>query len=471
VRDRLLPILDAAGDRRIDLIIGSHYDEDHLNGLVPIIEDQSIAIGEAWMPPTANDSVPHPLDAMLSGADLLPQQFYGEGADETLDTYLQVKRADCETLLVLEGRSDLNADEGLHRRHYAIRRSRPRNEAIGFFRTQLAELVPEGECDHGTDQSIESQPEIEAAIRDVSRNDVPWLWSGRLPTLDDALTFARSTRERRPEVARAHALSLANIRKGAAKDAINAVALYEVAQALQRRRIPLRSEIIADGMPKRYVWRRNEHRFIPSAVSGDELELVLLGPSRSLVRKHWNRLPVADAAFVAFRFLSEIKSITPSNQLSYIARIGFAGQGILISGDAGCVDFQEARGQYYPALLNAMLPLHVVQIAHHAGNNAHFYRVLAAAKFPEQDARSLLLLSHAANDRTRPSPEFREFLLGTLRQGDDVRLLFTSHPTRDKVADYLAAIHPVVGAPNTVGDVRIAFNGQRWDVKSHAVSP
>jgi hypothetical protein len=159
------------------------------------------------------------------------------------------------------------------------------------------------------------------------------------------------------------------------------------------------------------------------------------------------------------------------NQLSYIARIGFAGQGILISGDAGCVDFKSARDAYYPDLLEAMAPLHVVQVAHHGGNNAHFYRVLSAAKFPEQNDRSLMLLSHATDDKTRPSPEFREFLLSALKKGDDVQLLFTSRPTHDKVIDYLGAVHPTVGASGTVGDVKIVFDGKRWRVKAHAVAP
>ena len=250
-------------------------------------------------------------------------------------------------------------------------------------------------------------------IRKAGRID----WSTRRPysrwtlNLDDQVEIAKMMRERRPEAAEAQARSLANIRKGAAKDAINATALHAVMQALCGRKVPVRCEIIPNGTPRRYAWRKGERRFVAGALPTDGLELKLLGPSRALVRKHWNRLPVEDASKVAHFFLSEIKSITPSNQLSYIARIGFAGQGILISGDAGCVDFKSARDKYYPDLLNAIHPLHIVQVAHHGGNNAHFYRVLSAAKFPEQSDRSLLLLSHATNDRKRPSSEFREFLL------------------------------------------------------------
>lgn len=474
VHRRLLPILDASGDRRIDLILGTHYDEDHLNGLVPIIEDESVTIGEAWMPPIANDSAPHALDATLSDADLLPHQFYGEKGDRSLADYLSVKRSDCETLLVLEEGRQRAAERSLSAfRTMSLGERLPLEDHDRFFRAQLDELVPEGECYHGTDQETEGHPEVNAAISNIRRLDQPFRLGWIKPTLpsslDDQLKLARAVRARRPEAGEAQRLSLSNIRKSAAKDAINATALHAVMQALSGRGVPVRSEIIDDGIPRRYFWQNTTRRFISGNVKGDGPELKLLGPSRALVRKHWDRLPVEDAARVALSFFSEIKSITPSNQLSYIARIGFAEQGILISGDAGCVDFKSQSGEYYEQLLGAMLPLHVVQIAHHGGNNAHFYRVLNAAQFPEQADPSLLLLSHATNDKTRPSPEFRDFVLGTLKQGDDVRLLFTSKPTIGKVADYKDAIHPVVGASNDVGDVQIVYERQRWRVQAHAV--
>ena len=474
VHKRLLPILDASGDRRIDLILGTHYDEDHLNGLVPIINDGSIAIGEAWMPPVANDSAPHALDATLSDADLLPHQFYGENGARILAAYLSVKRSDCETLLVLEERRQRVDERSLSTfRTTFLNQRLPLEDHERFFRAQLEELVPEGECYHGASQETEGHPEVNAAIRNIRRLDWSfgpgWLKPGLPSSLDDQLETARAVRAQRPEAGEAQRLSLSNIRKSAAKDAINAKALHAVMQALNGRRVPVRSEIIDDGMPRRYFWQDSARRFISGNQKGDGPELKLLGPSRALVRKHWDRLPVEDAASVALSFLSEIKSITPSNQLSYIARIGFAEQGILITGDAGCVDFKAQDGKYFVQLLEAMLPLHVVQIAHHGGNNAHFYRVLNAAGFPEQTDSSLLLLSHATKDRTRPSPEFRDFVLGTLKQGDDVRLLFTSKPTVGKVVDYKDAIHPVVGASHDVGDVQIVYESQRWRVKAHAV--
>lgn len=41
----------------------------------------------------------------------------------------------------------------------------------------------------------------------------------------------------------------------------------------------------------------------------------------------------------------------------------------------------------------------MIQVAHYGGANAHFYRVLNAAKYPEQHDWSYLLLSHATEDK------------------------------------------------------------------------
>jgi hypothetical protein len=52
VHRKLQEVFESFGDphRGIDLIIGTHYDEDHLRGLVPIIADETVDIGEAWLP-------------------------------------------------------------------------------------------------------------------------------------------------------------------------------------------------------------------------------------------------------------------------------------------------------------------------------------------------------------------------------------------------------------------------------------
>ena len=113
-------------------------------------------------------------------------------------------------------------------------------------------------------------------------------------------------------------------------------------------------------------------------------------------------------------------------------------QGILVSGDAGCVDFKpEGKKPYYPKLLKALSPLHVVQVAHHAGYNDHFYRVLDAAQYPMAVAQSFLLVSHATHDRHRPSAEFREFVEHVRHDPEIIRVLFTTQPRASRrLADF-----------------------------------
>jgi hypothetical protein len=477
VLERLLPILRESGDLHIDLLIGTHYDEDHLNGLVPIIRHEEITIGEAWMPPVANDSEPHALDAGLSQGDLLANQFYEDPDGDRLAFYLGVKRADIETLRALEGQGDWSDEESLTSFRQKLL-SQPLNDDPpheGYFREQLDGRDAPDECDHTSDLEVEPSPEVERAISSARRGraepEALWFDGPFALSLDDQAMLARRVAKASPEAGAAQLLSFSEIRKSAAKDAINAVALHEVVTALRERDVQIRTEIIEDGEPRRYAWRQDTKRFVPAARGGDQPILTLLGPSKGLVKKHWHRLPVEQSTKVALSFRVPIKSITPSNQLSYVLRLEHREQGILVSGDAGCVDFKQSGSVYHPRLLAAMLPLHVLQVAHHAGNNAHFYRVLEAAGYPAQADPSFLLLSHATNDRFRPSEEFRLFLLGTLGLGDDVKLLFTSQPKPEKSKDFVTAFHPVVGARDDRGDVRIVFEDGGWDVRSHAVAP
>ena len=65
----------------IDLMIGTHYDADHLEGLVDIINDPSISIGEAWLPPVANDTQRHAADDAIGNRNLLALQLAGKDGE------------------------------------------------------------------------------------------------------------------------------------------------------------------------------------------------------------------------------------------------------------------------------------------------------------------------------------------------------------------------------------------------------
>ena len=473
VHGKLQDGFDSFGDpqRRLDLIIGTHYDEDHLVGLVPVIEDTSIAIGEAWMPPVANDTQPNLRDHAAGHDDLLVVQFAADDGTRRLAEYLSAKHAVCQQSARLERAAD------------GFRNDRPRTR-----RPELGPAVTRGDRDvsewarifraHAEDAAITLGPmagdQTHAGtlfeMVDTDTDDLqsrPRTGPGTTPSLDRELPPRWAAD---PVRATSDAHDLATIRRAAARDAINAIALAEVVAALTARSIAIRCPIIADGIPQPFRWRASERRFVrSSAKTGKTPTLTLLGPSESLVRKHWNRLPIGEYLARSTRARIPIQSITPSNQLSYVARLSYADQGILISGDAGFVDFAPPQGDYFHGLLDALLPLHLVQVAHHAGNNAHFYRALLEAGYADQVADSLLLVSHATRDKYRPSAEFAMFLEQSRSPGGRHLILFTSTPSAAKVRSYREAIHPVVGTRATVGDVRIVFEDETWLVERHAI--
>ena len=100
---------------RIDLLMGTHYDADHLDGLIPIINDKTIAITEAWLPHVANDSEPHAFDEALDDHHLLSNQLNSDSGRQILRRYLETKNRICEQLRPQDGElaSEYKLREGL----------------------------------------------------------------------------------------------------------------------------------------------------------------------------------------------------------------------------------------------------------------------------------------------------------------------------------------------------------------------
>ena len=467
-----------AGKVRLDLMVGTHYDEDHIVGLVPIIQDANIEIGEAWLPPVANDTEHRPAGIRVSGNHLLALQFAGENGQAKLVQYLKSKQAKCEELRALERGTDEHRDASLTRQSLTgmvdedsfTWDGNPETavEYFSFHRDDAAATL--GDLDSDTDlHDFSFQPGDSAHAIAIPASRRHFIELDMSPS--GRTEYFNSVRKADSFRAEADAVSLAYIRKSNAKEAITASHLAKVVIALKERNIPIACHIIEDGKPLRFVWDIAQRRFIPGAkLHSDGPEVTLLGPSQSLVKKHRDKLPIGSYFTKLAYEPVEDRSITESNQLSYVLRFEAEKQGILVSGDAGCVDFKSGSAGFYPELLAPLLPLHVIQVAHHAGCNADFYNVLLEAGYPAQTDKSLLLLSHATNDPTRPSKEFGAFIGQARQPGDDMQLLFTSRPTADKVRDYTRIIHESVGETGDVGDVKLTFNGKVWKVDKHAIS-
>ena len=482
-----------AGRLRIDLMIGTHYDEDHLKGLIPIAADDGIEIGDVWLPPVKDETDEIP-GHVSETDDYLALRFYDDEGEQRLRNYLDSKRKFIEEVQRQEERvedrlreagenvNDLpgyrprNSDE----RRYLMARLRDfRPEGtdgyVEYFRNQeksAAEALG-NELAHGSaefDSSVNDLRDLAIALRrhtssaDFSR----YLEGPRFLEQDSqALRFVPA--------------ALASIRESAAANAITASHLHKLVQALKSRQKPVRPQChyISAGSPVRFVWTTSKRRFIPRSQGGDPaLVINLLGPSDALVEKHRARLPVGSYLMAMSRGGDPIRleSITANNQLSYILTVRSNDQGILISGDSGCYGFKDRYGEYWAPLLEGLHRLHVVQVAHHAGRNYDFYNCLREAGFAARKDAAYLLLSHEVHDHTRPSDAFAQFVAQVRREDDDPCLLFTSEPNSVRVRDFDELICPVVPAGTAAqkGDVRLSWTDQGgrpgWTLEKHAVA-
>lgn len=465
------------GNRCIDLIIGTHYDADHLSGLVPIIKDKRIAIGEIWLPPVADDRSPNLHGGPLSEDQFLATKWLGDGWRENAMVYLADLYKQCQELRRTESK--------------ALRFAK-RAENLGWISKTLEEgdFPNYPEVEFGEERDFERLRDLfERHLQECGEipgdacgschadsvfdeNPAPIVSSGRTGFIS---RFGRVFYPWDHPVEAAEAsLVLARLRKAAARSAITATHLAEVMDAINKRsdKVGVRCRTIPDGSPVELRWSKVHRKFLAGTAANDALpKISLLGPSESLVKKHRDKLPVMGPSGVSFLSRIPIEGITPSNELSYILRLESAGQGMLVSGDAGCVDYKSNQNnKYYPKLLAALEPLHVIQIAHHGGRNAHFYRVLLESKVANQSSQPFLILSHATEDKSRPSESFATFV-GTLRTNVIPSLLFTSRPRPERVEGFLDLIHPVIGKAGDVGDIRLEFEDGAWHVKAHAIKP
>lgn len=467
---------------RIDLMIGTHYDGDHLNGLVDIIKNPNIQIGEAWMPPVANDSQPPELNFALEDENLLGIQFAEEDGDATLEDYLRFKANMCESCFdkeqVYEKARGLTRESDRTTEISEMETLRkmgqkydPNIEGERYFRAHLEDArqtlgaLSMGHADHEIRGVNEVDAKMEAEFERLRRTR---LRKNGTMHLDHFPDFAHYKNV--PNFGDSRAL--AHIRAAAAEDAINAKALAKVVKALKARNIPTRFATIEDGRPRKFSWNAHKRRFeARSNTSEGAPNFTLLGPSKGLVKKHWNSIPIGAYTYASFLKSVPIEKITPSNELSYIGVFECLDQRILISGDAGCVDFRPAKNKpFHQKLIDELGKLDIVQIAHHAGHNAYFYNSLLASQFVDQANAAYLLLSHRTDDKYRPSAVFREFIEKLKKGPDEIQLLFSSKPREQKVRDYKDLCAPTVGRSAKNGNVRLVFENGTWEVASHKVS-
>ena len=479
VNDRLGDSIKAfGGDKlRIDLIVGTHYDADHLDGLVDVIENPGIEIGEAWLPPVANDTEFALAGSPLRDESLLALQLAGEDGQGVLRRYLADKAATCSRLAGLEREADRMRGIDARPRQRAfeddsigldLNRSQRDDVQLGreYFEAHIADAgVTIGRTSSGHAEDDITDPwKVDEQLKEYGERARWWH--------DDPFIEERVIGH--SHLAHVEAQTLGLIRESTAKDAITASSLALVVEALKARSIRIRCATIEDGKPQTFGWVKPTgqpgrfERALPA--DPDSPKLILLGPSQGLVNKFRHLLPTGSYLMAARLEMIPIASITPSNQLSYIMVVEHADQRILVSGHAGANDFKVSGSpHFHAALIEQLAPLHIVQVAHHGGANAYFYRALLASGYPRQAETTRLLLSHATLDSHRPSDNFIRFIAALQRTPATTQVLFTSKPKEAKVRDVLTYIAPVVGAQAMAGDLTLIFDGG-WSVGGHVVS-
>lgn len=480
----------------LNLIVGTHYDGDHLVGLVPVIENEALGIDEVWLPPVQDDgdTIDH---ASVSGGESSlalrlfaadePRQFLNDYLDRRVARIGQIEAAyqAVRAMPFMAERDDLREE---------LPTEVGANGYDAFFAGQLlaaAGRLGQSVDEHQHDAGIESDERFLRAAKRVrafaaqpvtlvladGKVVLPGITARNLPGIGRA----------DPQVFDADVRALESLRKSTAAEAITASHLAKVVAAVRQRnsngaRIRIRAETIPEGRPRYFRWRKD--RFQEAGRPGPaELGFHLMGPSQELVASLHEKLPIG-TYLLAYRAESlNSGSVTPSNRLSYVMRFAMEGQALLVSGDAGFTDFAPPRSKaFHPDLLKLLQPLHVVQVAHHGGMNHRFYEALQAGGLPMQKDWSFLLLSHKTDDPSRPRVEFSRFV--ALFRDDarnDVSVLFTSRPQRAKVDDFIDLVHPVApaSAEDDVGDVRLTYPNPpdgdrantRWRVQRHAVKP
>ncbi len=470
---------DTTTEPRLNLIIGTHYDADHLRGLVPIIDHHALQIDEIWLPPVQDDQADVSGSSVSGGNAHLAQRLLDDDGSTVIRKYLhnkarRIQEVDgiYQDLAAQEGRlqeldltdrnetipaPEFNTDYWNleHAIHYFERHIRVANRTLGIHDDE----------DHHAHDDDEQQ---------------------EFDTLQEALEIGLIAHGTQPP----EFLALANIRKSLAKDAITAIHLDEVVKAIRARNtagvtpaIRIRCETMSEGQPRYFFWDKNRFREGHPTAKKGELGFHLLGPSAQLVAKLQKKIPVGLMMFAYSDKGLKSGSVTPSNRLSYVMRFHLNDEAILVSGDAGFSDFSPSgTTHFYPDLLEQLKSLQVIQVAHHGGINHRFYQALYAADLPKQTSWCFLLLSHAENDKTRPRAEFGHFAdLFRWDQGDDVSVLFTSQPMPAKVMAFDDLVHrPVLPSGKSVakrGDVRLGFpftpdstrSNTAWRVEAHAI--
>lgn len=448
----------------IDLVIGTHYDADHLDGLTVLFQKGRVEVVELWLPPVLDDTDERENNREPRTEASLVRRFSSSQGGAAFLRYLDAKRARLALLNELEGEVPSDRLDGkLEGRTDVDDGSRPLGQERLFFEREVEKAVRLlGERGGEHDRRFDVLANGEA--------DFPYRWR-----LDELSSYEREhiremlqdgddeTPDRSPSPLR---LAIAARRLAAATDGINACALRSLLLALPDPAPRIRQWWSEDDQALTFGWDSKSRAFNQGCLRS-KTRLTLLGPTERLVVERRDKLPRFTASFIAKRW-DRLEGLSESNQLSYVVRLDHDGQGVLITGDSGFDGFaigSDRVSKYELNLVSHLKELAVVQVPHHGGINRHFYRVLDKAGFTIATGMTYLLLSHEPDSAHRPNGAFASYMM-RLPDGR-AKVLFTGQPAAENIKEYEQRVAgPVPESATAGGEVRLSF-GTEWKIKAH----
>jgi len=483
VEDKLFRSLNPSGlgRARIDLVIGTHYDADHLDGITIILKKRRIEIGQLWLPPVADDESGAEFGRLASDENLLANRFRGEGGGRAYQQYVAAKERRRTTLRGIDtalehlsrggdGPEDLPDDAFNIADGDPVSAERSVDEWRSRFQTEVEHaysIVGRRGCEHVPDADVVREGTrfgyVLARLADaVEQGYAPWRRE-----LEHWIFSRLDWPAGRTRAARAE---LAHMRIANAKDGINASALKSLVDALPDScDILVECHGCSDRAPRAFAW---SGRLFAPGRSG-EVTATILSPTDRLIADRRDKIPMGVVAFRAKRW-DRLEGLSDSNQLSYVIRFDAGGQGILVTGDSGFDGFaigSDRAATYETALTDKLKGLSVIQAPHHGGISRHFYRAIENAGFAEETQKTHLLLSHEADSPHRPSMALADYM-SRLPSERLLELLFTNQPKPERVQGYRGRFASNVDQTGGEdGDVHLQFDGREWTVVRHTIRP
>lgn len=418
---------------RIDLIVGTHYDKDHLGGLSTLIEAGVLTdIGHVLLPPHVNPSgTPLRVSGGLPGFErtsvLLPEQF---AAGHQVHDVFQKLEERVQGLVAQRGPETLGVGDSDLRRVEEMARS--------------VTPVAGGSDEDGAGLAL--------AARIALENDLPAISNvlGVGAVLRSGSMGRAAAGGGRRGVSRhsAYAAGAAFI----AREMISATSLKRLVEALEAAG---KIRWSADAAPDRAT------PYAGSSLSTAGLELWHLGPTHRYAHRHVTAIQKVWDDALRLVLTVDNRRPTLSNRLSHIVALRDREdprQGILITGDSG---FDILTGPKADSLADgweaAVRGNGIIELPHHGGNWGTFGSRIGRAL--DGSSGQLLLYAGVGPDQAQPPSAEMAALAIKLRDVGGrapLEILLANRPLTSVLRDLAAVLPPAPAGPPMV---RLTWDG------------